>query len=96
MICDIRISKSVESIVREEWEARCLFSLFSSQARGVAIFIKKDNPAKILDNFMDTDGNMLAILLYYEGKRVLLQSVYGPNQDNLDFFKELVFKKLND
>ena len=46
-----------------------MFNSFSSQARGVAIFLRKDNPAKIVDKFCDENGNLLAIGIIYEEKK---------------------------
>ena len=95
-ISDTRLSKNVESVVRDEWDGRCLFSSFSSQARGVAIFIRKGNPARIIDSFADGEGNLLAILLSYENKRILIEALYGPNEDNPDFYSETAFKKIEE
>ena len=57
LACDTRICKTIENVVRDEWGGQCIFNSFSSQARGVAIFLKKNNPAKILDTFRDNEGN---------------------------------------
>ena len=94
LINDTRLGKNTETAVRDEWEGRCIFNSFNSQARGVAIFLKKNNPAKILDSFKDDNGNVLAILIDYEGKRILLQTLYGPNQDSPNFYSDLVFNKI--
>ena len=96
LVCDTRICKSIESVVRDEWEGRCIFNSFSSQARGVAIFLKKGNTAKIVDKFCDNAGNILAISMIYEEKKILLEILYGPNQDSPDFYSEQVFKKIQD
>ena len=94
LVCDTRICQSIESMVRDEWGGQCVFNSFSSQARGVAIFLKKNNPAKIIDSFSDTDGNLLAISLLYEEKKILLEVLYGPNQDTPNFYSEIVFKQI--
>ena len=94
LVSDTRICKTIENVVREEWDGQCIFNSFSSQARGVAIFMKKNNPAKILDKFCDIDGNILAISMIYEGKKILLEILYGPNQDTPSFYSEQVFKKI--
>ena len=94
--CDTRICKSIENLVREEWGGKCVFNSFSSQARGVAIFIKKDFPLTILDEFCDTAGNILAVLFSYEEKRILLEGLYGPNSDEPGFYSDLAFKKIVD
>ena len=96
LISDTRICKTIEQTVREEWGGKCLFNSFSSQARGVAIFLKKDNTAAILDKYCDNTGNMIALLINYEGKRILLECIYGPNTDSPDFYSEKVFKKINE
>ena len=88
MICDTRLSKAVEPFVREKWNGRCMFNSLSSQARGVAIFIKKDNTAEILNQYKDGGGNILALLIKYEGHKILLEVIYGPNKDAPDFYPE--------
>ena len=72
-ICDTKFSKSVENCIREEWGGKCFFSSFSSQARGVAIFLKKGNTATIIDTHSDKDGNIVAILVSYQSKTILME-----------------------
>ena len=94
IVCDTRICKSIENVVREEWGGTCVFNSFSSQARGVAMFFKKDSTAKIVYKYTDTDGNILAVLLDYDEKRILLEGLYGPNTDSPQFYSEKAFKKI--
>ena len=94
IVCDTRICKTVESVVREEWGGTCIFNSFSSQARGVAIFLKKDSTAKIVDKFTDQEGNVLAILIIFQEKRILLEGIYGPNSDSPLFYEQIAFKKI--
>lgn len=96
LACDTRIAKSIEPVVRDEWGGRCVFNSFSSQARGVAIFFKKGNSADIVDKFCDQEGNLLALLLVYEDKKILLEVLYGPNDDSPIFYEECVFKKIQE
>ena len=58
--------------------------------------MKRNNTATILDKFCDDSGNLLAILINYEGKRILLECIYGPNTDTPDFYSEKAFKKIVD
>ena len=58
--------------------------------------MKKDNTAKILDKFCDDDGNILAILIEFEGKRILMECIYGPNADSPAFYSESAFCKILD
>ena len=41
VVVDTRFSKEIENSVKAEWGGQVLFSSYSSQSRGVAIFIKK-------------------------------------------------------
>ena len=96
IVTDSRISKNIEQSVSEEWEGKCIFNSFSSQARGIALFIKKNNTSKIEDTFRDENGNILAILLIYEEKRILLEGIYGPNNDSPAFYESEVFRKIEE
>ena len=80
-IFDTRICPSIEKVITEEWGGECLFSSLNSQSRGVALFIKKNTSGKILDKKVDGHGNVLAALLEFEGKKILLEGLYGPNED---------------
>ena len=93
-IFDTRIDKSLENSIREEWGGQCVFNSYSSQSRGVALFLKKGNLAKILDTSCDTEGNILSILMEYENRKILLEGVYGPNEDCPQFYENEVFKMI--
>ena len=94
IVADTRICKSIENVVREEWGGTCIFNSFSSQARGVAIFMKKDSTANVIDKFSDTEGNILGILILFQGKKILLEGLYGPNSDSPDFYSNIALKKI--
>ena len=94
VVSDTRISKEIENEVKEEWSGRCIFNSFSSNSRGVAIFIRKDNTAVIKDTFNDANGNILGILMEYEAKNILLEGLYGPNEDCPNFYSEKAFEKI--
>ena len=93
-MADTRLAKEIENIVKTEWGGPALFSSFDSQSRGVAIFFKQDLPFKMLDSFNDNQGNVLSVLIELEGKKILVQGVYGPNRDDPNFYSEECFKKL--
>ena len=95
ILIDTRISDEIENTVKTEWGGQVYFASYSSQARGVAVFIRKNLPIKILDNFSDISGNICAILVEIEGKTVLIEGIYGPNNDNPDFYKNEVFKRID-
>ena len=94
VISETKIDKTVETEIRTEWDGEVFFSSLSGQARGVAIFKKKNLPVTILNQHNDGQGNLLALLIEYEGKKILLQGVYGPNTDEPDFYANDVFDKI--
>ena len=73
IVVDTRIASNIQNTVKEEWGGQVLFSSFDSQSRGVALFIKKNLPIKILVKFNDSEGNLLCVLIEFENKRLLLK-----------------------
>ena len=80
--------------MKAEWGGFANFSSFDSQSRGVAIFINKEIPIKILDSFSDNRGNIMSILIEFEGKMILIEGIYGPNQDEPQFYSDEAFQRL--
>ena len=91
VLIDTRFSKEIENKIREEWGSKVYFSSFSSQSRGVAIFMKKNLCVEVLKQKSDSQGNLLSLLLEFDSKKILLTGIYGPNQDNAEFYKNKVF-----
>ena len=75
ILVDTRLAREVENQVRAEWGGFAYFSSFTSQARGVSILIKKDLPIKILDEFEDRTGNIAAVLVSIEERKILIEGV---------------------
>ena len=96
ILVDTRLSPEVENEVKAEWGGQIFFSSFSSQSRGVAIFIRKNLPVKVLDSFSDQAGNISSILVEIEDKKILFEGIYGPNTDDPSFYSENVFKRIQD
>ena len=92
MLCDTRISKDIENTVKSEWGGKCYFSSFSSQARGCAIFFKKDFAAEVIEDsiYRDPSGNFLCLNFKYEDFTITISCIYGPNEDDPDFYKNVV------
>ena len=96
ILADTRIAKDIENTVKSEWGGYAFFASFDSQSRGVATFMQKNLPVKILDTFSDLNGNILSVLLELESKTILVEGIYGPNRDSPNFYSDEVFKRLND
>ena len=96
VVLDTRISPLIENDIKEEWEGKCFFSSYNSNSRGVAIFTKKGFIANIVRSLSDKDGNFLALLFELEGRKILLQGIYGPNEDCPSFYNETCFKLIDE
>ena len=91
ILLDTRICPKIENMVKAEWGGQAFFSSYSSQARGVAILIKKGFPIDILDKKSDHNGNLLSLKTKIYGKIVSITGLYGPNIDSPDFYTQQVF-----
>ena len=96
LISGTRIVKEIEPTVRAEWGGRVNFSSFTSQARGVAIFFKTELPIEIIEDsiYNDKSGNFTTLNVKYESFVINISCVYGPNEDNPLFYKDVILKEI--
>ena len=95
LFSDTRISAEIEPTVKAEWGGKANFSSYSSQARGVAIFFTKDLPIEIIEDsiYNDKSGNFTVLNVKFENYVITIGCVYGPNNDDPNFFENVVFSK---
>ena len=95
-ISDSRIGKEIEFVVQAEWGGKAYFASYTSQARGVALLFRKGLAIDIMEEtiFRDNHGNFIALNCKYESKVITLGCVYGPNNDNPEFYKNIVFHEV--
>ena len=91
ILIDTRFSKEIENQIKVEWGSQVFFSSFTSQSRGVAIFFSKNLCVEVLNTKSDDSGNILSLLLNFDNKKILLTGIYGPNQDDPNFYKNKAF-----
>jgi hypothetical protein len=96
LISDTRIAKEIKPIVKAEWGGRVNFSSFPSPARGVAIFFNKELAIEIIEDsiYNDKSGNCNSLNMKYENFVINLSCVYGPNEENPLFFKNVILKEI--
>ena len=97
IIClqDTHFSKAKERIIENEWGYKAFFNSFNSQSRGVAILFNNNFEFKIHSSLNDETGNFLIIDLETNNKRFILTNIYGPNQDDPAFYKNIYSKILS-
>lgn len=86
---DTHFTESLEPYIRAEWGGEVFFSSFTSNARGVCILFNNNVDFKVFKSKTDQNGNVLALDLELEGKRITLISIYGPNNDSPEFYSNL-------
>ena len=82
-------SKKIEKIWSAEWGSKIWFAHGSTNSKGVAILFKKNTPLTVHNVITDENGRFLILYVTWQGLKVLMVNVYGPNDDNPDFYKTL-------
>ena len=85
-------TKRVENLWKSEFGGKIYFSHGTSQARGVAILIRKNVNIDICDVERDADGRFLLVRTKYLENKLALINMYAPNIDDPGFFQECLNK----
>uniref|UniRef100_A0A3Q3A000 Reverse transcriptase domain-containing protein n=1 Tax=Kryptolebias marmoratus TaxID=37003 RepID=A0A3Q3A000_KRYMA len=73
------------------WVGQVHHSSFNSKARGVAILIHKSVPFSVTKVISDPNGRYIIVLGRISSSNLTLVNLYGPNWDDEDFFKNILF-----
>ena len=82
-------SISDENTWSTQWGSHIWFSHGETNARGVAILIKKKCNIQIHNVLNDSQGRYIMLYCTYNGHKFLLVNVYAPNKDDPGFFSKL-------
>lgn len=66
-----------------------LYSNSNRDSRGVAIAIKRNIVHEIVETHKDIEQNILLMKVKIKGQLMTLGSIYGPNENNQNFYIEL-------
>ena len=75
---------------KREWGGRMLFSEGETNARGVITMFDRNLNVEIVEVNKDKNGRVLDIKVKIANQLIRLVIIYGPNQDQPDFFSELL------
>ena len=88
-LSDIRLNhrhKKIVDIFRTDYK----FFFNSTRAkRGVGMLIKNNIDITVIDTFQDVDENILLMHCRLNNIEVILGTIYGPNDNNMEFFHNL-------
>ena len=86
---DSRVGPSTERSIRNNMsDYNCFFSSFSTQARGISVYIDKKSTLKISKLYADKEGNVLNLKIKDNEHVFVLCCIYGPTRDDPVFFEE--------
>ena len=87
---DVHLTAEQESKFEKDWGFKCIFSSYKSNSRGVAILLQNNFEFKLNITRNDATGNFVATEIECENTKMTLINIYGPNDDNPSFYKEIV------
>ena len=70
----------------------CAYTLYansSRSSRGVGILVKKSLSISVMAEAWDEDQNILALHISLAGSELILISIFGPNSNDENFFKQI-------
>jgi exonuclease III len=94
-LSDIRLNSNKQIAATMDITKRFLFRGYSfihnsqENSRGVGILLSKKIMYTVHNEYRDIEGNILLIDITISGWRLTVGSVYGPNNDNEDFFRTI-------
>ena len=86
---DTHFVSSNEKIIENQWGFKAYFSSFASNSRGVAVLLNNNFEHKVMGTRKDDNGNLLALDIQLDSKRLTLVTIYGPNHDSPLFYENL-------
>ena len=89
---DTHLVKSMESVIKNDWDGEVFLSGSRSNARRVAILISKNFEYKVFKIEKDNEGNLLVMDLEIEDSKFRIINIYGSNTDDIDFHQKVKSK----
>ena len=86
---DVHWDKKWEKMIRAEWGYECITACNTTRSRGVSILFNNTFEFKLSNVQKDNKGNWVVLDINIYGMNVTLICLYGPNEDNPDFYEEI-------
>ena len=74
----------------QEWGNKIISSKGKSNSAGVCILLNTKNEFQILETKVDTAGRIVCCTARYADKKIFLCNLYAPNNDDPQFFENLI------
>ena len=89
IIQETHSSKEVQDIWENEWGGKIIMNHGLTNARGIAIFIKRGSNISFNNVFMDTDGRVIICDIEENNTTTTCACLYAPNKDDPTFFQNI-------
>ena len=89
---DVHIYKQLEPFIKSESGYDVFFSSFTNSSREVMILINNNFEFKVEGVKTDKNGNYILLDITIQGIRITLVTTYGPNEDNPNFYTNIIKK----
>ena len=86
---ETHFTEGLEPYIHAEWGGNVYFSSYTSNSRGICILFNNNLEYKVIRIKKDGHGNFILLDILIEGKRLTFVSIYGPNEDSPDFFRNI-------
>ena len=83
----------MEPYVKSKLGHKVYMSQFRSNRSGVMIHLNNNFDQQVESIKTDPNGNYTILNKTIQGKRVTLVNIYGPNEDNPQFYQNMIEKK---
>ena len=88
-LLDTRLGESTQKEILQKDDWKIFFAGKRSNARGITIYINPKSDIIVTNNHPDQHGNYLIMELIIKGTPQIVTCVYGPTEDNPDFWNRL-------
>ena len=89
ILLETHSTKEIERYWLSEWGYKGWFASYKSNSRGVAILVQNTFDFEYHDSIHDTEGRFCILDVSIRKTRFTIVAVYGPNQDEPNFFQKL-------
>ena len=92
IIClqDVHINEKLETFIKAEWGYDIFFSSYTTMSRGTMVLLNNNFEQKVKKVKTDKNGNYIILDMEIQGREITLASIYGPNEDNPNFYETLL------
>ena len=88
---DVHINRNLESF-KAECGYDAYFSSYTTNSRGCMILMNNNFEQKVNKIKTDKHGNYIILDMTVQGKQITLINLYRPNEDNAQFYENLIRK----